>query len=104
MDAVKFCPHHPDKGYPEENPVYKVPCECRKPKPGMILEVAKQYHIDLAESWMIGDCTIDVQTGVNAGTHTILLRTGEGGNDKKFSVEPDYIEENIRTAVKRILG
>lgn len=104
VDAVKFCPHHPDKGYPEENPVYKVPCECRKPKPGMILEVAKQYHIDLAESWMIGDCTIDVQTGVNAGTHTILLQTGEGGNDKKFSVEPDYIEENIRTAVKRILG
>lgn len=54
LDDVFFCPHHPDKGYPEENPAYKIPCECRKPKTGMIEKAAEQFNIDLKESWMIG--------------------------------------------------
>lgn len=103
VDAIKFCPHHPDKGYPEENPDYKIECSCRKPKPGMILEVAEQYHIDLSKSWMIGDCTTDVQTGINAGTRTILVQTGEGGADKKQNVTPDVIKTDIRDAVAYIL-
>ena len=48
LDDVFYCPHHPDKGYPEENPAYKIPCECRKPKTGMIREAAERYNIDLA--------------------------------------------------------
>lgn len=103
VDAIKFCPHHPDKGYPEENPAYKIACECRKPKPGMILDAAKQFNIDLAESWTIGDSTMDIQTGVNAGTHTILLKTGVGGTDQKYDVTADYAAENLMSAVEIVL-
>lgn len=60
-----FCPHAP-----EDN------CECRKPKPGMLLQAAKDFDIDLAHSWMIGDRLSDVQVGINAGTKTILVETG----------------------------
>jgi histidinol-phosphate phosphatase family protein len=52
-------------------------CECRKPKPKLLLDAAKEYDIDLANSWMIGDRSSDVMTGVNAGTRTILVKTGE---------------------------
>ena len=60
-----FCPH--GKGST---------CECQKPKPGMLLEAAKKYDIDLSESWMIGDRLSDIETGINAGTKTILVQTG----------------------------
>ena len=63
LDAIYFCPHHPDKGYPEERAEYKIECECRKPKPGMILKAAKDWNIDLHNSYMIGDKITDVKTG-----------------------------------------
>lgn len=104
LDDVFFCPHHPDKGYPEENPAYKIPCECRKPKTGMIRKAAEKYNIDLSESWMIGDTTMDIQTGINAGLRTALVMTGEGGRDKKFDVKPDLVCRDILEAVERILA
>jgi histidinol-phosphate phosphatase family protein len=61
-----FCPHGPDSG-----------CLCFKPKPGMLLDAAREYDIDLAGSWMIGDRPSDVMTGVRAGTKTILVKTGD---------------------------
>ncbi|MFO0920840.1 MAG: HAD family hydrolase [Candidatus Saccharimonadales bacterium] len=51
-------------------------CDCRKPKPGLLLQAATEYNIDLAESWMIGDRLTDIHTGINAGTKTILVQTG----------------------------
>jgi D,D-heptose 1,7-bisphosphate phosphatase len=63
LDAIYFCPHHPDKGYPEERVEYKVECQCRKPKPGMLLQAAKDWNIDLSNSYMIGDRQADVQAG-----------------------------------------
>jgi D-glycero-D-manno-heptose 1,7-bisphosphate phosphatase len=51
-------------------------CDCRKPKPKLLLDAAKEYDIDLTGSWMIGDRPSDVMTGVNAGTQTILVKTG----------------------------
>lgn len=51
-------------------------CACRKPKPGLLLQAAEKYDIDLADSWMIGDRLTDIQTGINAGTKTILVQTG----------------------------
>ena len=89
VNDVYFCPHHPDKGYPEENPLYKIPCHCRKPDIGMIEECVTKYNIDLGNSWMIGDTTIDVMTGKNAGMRTALVLTGEAGKDGKYDVEPD---------------
>jgi D,D-heptose 1,7-bisphosphate phosphatase len=58
IDAVYYCPHHPDRGYPEENPVYKIDCECRKPRTGMFLKAVGDLNIDLKESWMIGDSNV----------------------------------------------
>ncbi|HLZ15201.1 MAG TPA: HAD-IIIA family hydrolase, partial [Candidatus Saccharimonadales bacterium] len=51
-------------------------CDCRKPKPGLLLRAAAKYNIDLPNSWMIGDRLTDIQTGINAGTKTILVQTG----------------------------
>ena len=103
LDDIQFCPHHPDKGFPEENPAYKIPCECRKPKTGMIEKAAEKYNIDLAESWMIGDTTMDIQTGINAGMRTVLVLTGEAGKDKKYDVKPDFVCGNLLEAVEKIL-
>lgn len=103
LDDIRFCPHHPDKGYPEENPAYKIPCRCRKPDIGMLEECAEAYNIDLSRSWMIGDTTVDVQTGKNAGTKTALVLTGDAGQDKKYNVKPDFVCQDVLEAVKQIL-
>jgi histidinol-phosphate phosphatase family protein len=103
LDAIYYCPHHPDRGYPEENPKYKIDCGCRKPKTGMIEQATEDFIIDPKESFMVGDTTRDVQTGKNAGCRTILVRTGFGGRDGKFDAKPDYVCENLLEAAKLII-
>ncbi|BCB91938.1 D,D-heptose 1,7-bisphosphate phosphatase [Phytohabitans suffuscus] len=103
LDDLFFCPHHPDAGFPGEDPLYKVPCACRKPGTALIEEAAGRYHIDLSASWFIGDTTVDVQTGRNAGTRTILLRTGEAGRDAKHAVAADHVVDDLKAAVKIVL-
>lgn len=103
LDDIHFCPHHPDKGYPEEDPAYKIPCHCRKPDIGMIEACAERYNIDLANSWMVGDTTVDIQTGKNAGTRTALVLTGDAGRDGKYKVTPDLVCDDLGQAVQRIL-
>lgn len=103
IDDIYLCPHHPDKGYPEENPKYKIVCDCRKPNIGMIEQAKRKYDIDLDNSYIIGDTTIDIQTGKNAGLKTILLKTGLGGRDGRYDVKPDYIAANLLEAVKKII-
>ena len=73
LDAIYFCPHHPHKGYEGERPELKFDCDCRKPKPGMLLKAAQDFNIDLAQSWMIGDGENDVKAGQNIGCKTVLL-------------------------------
>ena len=104
LDCVKFCPHHPDKGYPEENPLYKIPCHCRKPDIGMIEVCAARFNIDLSASWMVGDTTIDIQTGINAGTRTALVLTGDAGSDKKYDATPNLVCKDLSEAVDKILA
>lgn len=103
LDDIRFCPHHPDKGYPEENPTYKIPCHCRKPDIGMLEECAERYNIDLGKSWMVGDTTMDIQTGKNAGTRTALVLTGDAGKDGKYNAKPDLVCKDLGQAVKMIL-
>lgn len=103
LDDIFICPHHPDKGYPEENKEYKINCNCRKPKIGMIEKAVNKYNIDLSESYIIGDTTIDIMTGINAGLKTILLKTGLAGSDKNYDVEADDVAENLFEAVKLII-
>lgn len=73
LDGIYYCPHHPNGGYPGEVPELKIDCGCRKPKPGMLLQAAEDFNIDLSESWMIGDGENDVLAGRNAGCHTALI-------------------------------
>jgi D,D-heptose 1,7-bisphosphate phosphatase len=73
IDDIFFCPHHPDKGFPGERPEYKTDCDCRKPKPGLIFKAAEKYHIDLSQSYMVGDDTRDVNAGLAAGCKAVLL-------------------------------
>ena len=103
-DAVYYCPHHPDKGYPEENPMYKIPCKCRKPGIGMIEQAMNAFNIAPELSWIIGDTTTDIQTGINAGLKTALVRTGEAGTDGKYNPVLDIESANLLTAVEQILG
>lgn len=104
VDKIVFCPHHPDRGYAGENPMYKVECNCRKPKTGMIDECRKAFNIDLDKSWIIGDTTSDIQCGINAGVNTALVLTGVAGQDKKYDVQPNIKCDNIYEIVNRIVG
>ena len=73
LDAIYYCPHHPHKGYEGERPELKIDCDCRKPKPGMLLKAAKDFNISLSKSWMVGDGENDVKAGLNAGCKTVLI-------------------------------
>lgn len=75
LDGIYFCPHHPHKGYEGEVPELKVECDCRKPKPGMLLKAADDLNIDLSQSYMVGDGENDIKAGMAAGCKTVLLNT-----------------------------
>src|SRR5574344_891114 len=80
VDGIYICPHHPDKGFEGERPEYKIDCDCRKPKPGLLLQAAKDFNIDLSESYMIGDSHRDVEAGENAGVkRSIKIEENEDG-------------------------
>lgn len=95
LDAIYYCPHHPHKGFDGEVPEFKIDCECRKPKPGMLLKAAKEYNIDLSASWMIGDGENDILAGKFAGCKTALI-----GQD---NYEQDETVSSLEEFVKRVL-
>lgn len=103
LDGLYFCPHHPDKGFEGEIPELKFDCECRKPKSGMLKRAEKDFNADLEHSWFVGDTSMDIQTGLNAGTKTILLRSGDPQKNK-YNAKPDLIADNLLDAVKTILA
>jgi D-glycero-D-manno-heptose 1,7-bisphosphate phosphatase len=72
IDAVEICVHHTEGG-PGGDPSLVFACNCRKPLPGMVLELVKRLDLDVARSWMVGDTATDMQTGVAAGVHTALV-------------------------------
>ena len=86
VDGIYFCPHHPHKGYEGERPEYKIECNCRKPKPGMLLQAAQDFHIDLSQSWMIGDGENDIKAGIAAGCKTVLLSDTEADYGQTMTV------------------
>ena len=101
LDDLIFCPHHPDKGFPNEVPEYKIECDCRKPKPGMLLTMAQKYNIDLSSSWMVGDALMDLMAGRNAGVRTALVHSP--ATENKFDVSPDLKGVNLIELVDAIL-
>ena len=96
LDGIYYCPHHPDKGFVGEVENLKIDCDCRKPKPGMLVAASKDFNIDLRNSWMIGDGENDVGAGKAAGCKTVLIGGGE--------CETDIKAENLLAAVEEILG
>lgn len=83
LDGIYFCPHHPHKGYEGEIPELKFDCDCRKPKPGMLLKAAEDFNIDLSQSWMIGDGENNIKAGEVAGCKTALI--GEGNFNQSIT-------------------
>lgn len=96
IDGLYYCPHHPDKGFEGEIAELKFDCECRKPKPGLLIRAAEDFNIDLSSSWFIGDGNNDVGAGKNAGCKTALIGTDELGQD--------ITAGNLKAAVDMILG
>jgi histidinol-phosphate phosphatase family protein len=103
LDRIYYCPHHPEKGFAGERAELKIECDCRKPKPGMILQAAKDLNLDLKSSWLIGDSTTDLETAKNAGVKATLVRTGYAGKDGKFTAGPELEGDNVLDAVRAIL-
>ena len=97
IQDIFFCPHRP-----EEN------CDCRKPKPGMVLAAKDKYDIDLSSVYMVGDSAKDIECALSAGLrHAILVRTGNGKRAevtlKEKNIIPDYVAENLKDAVNWLL-
>lgn len=92
IDAVYFCPDHPESPTPR-----------RKPGTGMLEEAARDHGIDLAKCWMVGDKTIDVECGRRAGCRSVLVRTGYGAAQEKSS-QADYVMDDAVAALDMILG
>ena len=95
IDDIYYCPHHPE---------FTGSCNCRKPKPGMIISASEKYNINLNESYMVGDTLGDIETGVNAKCKTILVMTGYGKEEmrKIDEVQPDFIFNNLLEFAKNL--
>ncbi len=104
LDAIYYCPHHPSSG----NPPYRLDCDCRKPKPGMLLRAALEFEIDLKGSFMIGDRYSDIELAHNAGTKSIFVLSGYGLGEFEYhrqdwKVQPDWVAKNLLEATEIIL-
>ncbi|MEI6577930.1 MAG: HAD-IIIA family hydrolase [Eubacteriales bacterium] len=104
LDAIYYCPHHPDKGFEGEMSEYKVECDCRKPKPGLIFQAANDYNIDLQQSYMVGDDVKDLLAGHAAGCKTAYLLSGKTTNEPIegtiFNNLLEFVDKNIRESGK----
>lgn len=105
LDGIYYCPHHPTAG----EPPYRQDCDCRKPKPGMVLAAQRDLNIDVAQSFMVGDKHSDITFAQSVGMQGVLVKTGYGlGEIEQWSAEwteqPDQICEDLLDAVEWILS
>jgi len=106
LDGFYFCPHHPRATLP----AYRGACECRKPKPGMLLRAAAEHGVDPAMSFMVGDRPTDLHAGARAGCRTIWVQTGRHGDPviegagPLPTLQPDWVCEGLPEAARWILG
>lgn len=103
LDGIYFCPHHPDSGYEGEIKELKFDCECRKPKPGMLLKAAQDLNIDLEQSWMIGDGMNDIQAGKNAGCKTALIGSEDYGQNLTVDSLDSFVNGVVGRNMEKIL-
>jgi histidinol-phosphate phosphatase family protein len=90
VDAIFYCPHHPDSGFADERTELKIDCSCRKPSTGLITRACAEMNLDLSRSWLIGDSCTDVRTARNAGVPSILVETGLGVSESDVTCKADY--------------
>ena len=98
LDGIYFCPHHPHSGYEGEVKELKIDCDCRKPKPGMLLKAAQDLNIDLSQSYIVGDGENDIKAGKAAGCKTVLLNTEckYYGQDICVARLKDFVDQYLR--------
>ena len=102
LDAIHFCPHHPDAGRGR----YRRRCHCRKPAPGLLLRAANDLDLDLDRSYAVGDSERDLLAGRKVGCRTVLVQTGYGRKTQVEVAGPlpaDHIARNLSQAVEWIL-
>jgi D-glycero-D-manno-heptose 1,7-bisphosphate phosphatase len=104
LDGIFYCAHHPTVG---EAP-YRIECDCRKPKPGLIKQAAAAMNIDLGQSWMVGDRYSDIELAVNAGVRSAFVMSGYGRGEWEHQREnwrhkPEIVVENLLDAVNAIV-
>jgi len=103
IDAIYYCPHHPRIG----DDRYRQMCACRKPRPGMLRQAAREHSIDLTRSYVIGDKASDINLATNAGARGVLVLTGYGretlAHRDRWPCEPAIIADDLLDAVKQIL-
>ncbi len=96
IDDIYYCPHYTE-GVVEE---YKLDCDCRKPKPKMLLNAARQHNIDLTQSLMIGDSEVDMQAGKNAGCTCVLIKDVCNNDSSISPAGTDYIVKDLLAAAR----
>lgn len=103
VHAFYYCPHHPSEGLGP----YRVECDCRKPKPGLLHKAAREFDIDLSRSFVVGDNVNDLLAGYAAGCRLVLVRTGYGRETERrlagTPIRPDYIANDLLEASSWIL-
>jgi len=104
LDGIYYCPHHPREGMEP----WRMECDCRKPRPGMLRRAAAEHDVDLAGSYMIGDTVLDIEAARNVGATGILVLTGYGKGDLRFrmkqrGLEPAHVATDLLEAVEWIL-
>ena len=101
IDAYRFCPHHPTAGVG----AFLTDCECRKPRPGMLIADAVEHGVDLSQSFMVGDKRSDILAAQAVGAHGIIVRTGCGGRGGSGDeVTPDAVCDDLYDATDYILS
>lgn len=106
LDAIYSCPHHPQATLPE----YRVACDCRKPRPGMLLSAACEHGLDLGASFLVGDRLTDVAAGSRAGCRTVLVESRHTAAPPIVTPDPlddlpqpDFVCANLAAAADWIL-
>lgn len=103
VDAIFFCPHHPDKGFAGERPELKIRCNCRKPSTGLIDRACAVFNIDRTASWFIGDSARDLECAAGAGIRPVLVQTGPGAGRVDSRVQPAFVAGDAAAAIDEVL-
>jgi D-glycero-D-manno-heptose 1,7-bisphosphate phosphatase len=105
LDGIYYCAHHPSVG----EPPFRLDCDCRKPKPGLITRAAHDFEIDLSSSWMVGDRYSDIELARNAGLKSAFVLSGYGRGEWEhqragWTEKPDFVAEHLLEAVNLIVA